>query len=262
MDDLAKVSLHSKVPLKGKTRSSPPLTLAQKLSRLERIALQETEFAKCCYDIRVCHGIAKALTMLFPNGRTDSFAPSQSRVEKVRRFLKVKVKRYTQVGEATASPLPSVEVLMRPDLFSVDLCLHSHLRIQGKEVITPCILPKVIWLSVSALNLETSLKKQPNDPLDLEAELPKDSQGRYVASIHESDIPTIAQWLMHYCIIPGGPWTIYGAVCNGLAVEDEDELPTFQQMQAKLFKPNGQKQRSLPFVNTPKNIAIVYDNTK
>ena len=250
----------SDMPFQGNRHEKRPVTMAQKLNHLEKIALQENVYATCCYDIRVCHGIAKALSMLFPHGRTNSIAPSLSRVAKVRRFLKVKVKRYVKIDETSSSQVPTVEELMLPNLFSADFLLHSRLRIKGKEVLTPCILPKIIWLAVSALNLETSLQQNPDVLLD--DELPKDSQGRYIASIHECDIPTIAHWLMHYCIIPGGPWTIYGAVCKGLAVEDQDPLPTFHQMQAKLLQTKERKTGPLPFVDTPKNVKIVYDSTK
>lgn len=238
----------------------------ERMNRLEMYALYKNPFGKCCYSLRACRGIAKALIMLFPNGRNgkSSSMPTKATIEKVKRFLKVKVKRHLNDNEMSTS-LPTLQDLLIPSLFSVDLQVHSHLRIQGKEVLTPCVLPKLIWLAVSALNLKTSTNltmNENNASLDQEEDLPKDSRGRYVTYIHESDIPQVAHWLMMYCIIPGGPWTVYGAVSAGLpAIEEKESNPQqFQKMQARLLQTDQKTRKTtpLPFVDTPKNVAFVY----
>lgn len=200
-----------------------------KMRHLDRLAKRVNPFYDFRCSLRGCHGIAKAIRMLYPNGRqTSSKPPSQATIDKVRRFLKVKVKRCTQDNDTT-SLLPTVEQLMLPGLFEADLSLRSHIRICGKEYLDPSILHKTIWLAVCALNLQAELVDNPN------AQVPKNAQGQFVATIQECKIPDIAHWLMTYCVIPGGPWAIHEAVQGGLQVSSE-EADRFAKMQARLLQ--------------------------
>ena len=251
MNDLARV--------KEQQKRVDSMSFAEKMNRLEKMAACHNPFYKCSWSLAACRGIAKAVLMLFPHGREGSSQPSKATIEKTRRFLKVKVKRHVVTD---GGDLPSVEMLLLPELFAADLGLHSHLRISGKEVLTPCVLPKIIWLAVSALNLQTRMSLTEENPnVTLNQGLPKDGKGRHVAYLNEAEVPKIAQWLQLYCVIPGGPWSIYGAISAGLPVEDESvQKQGFQAMQAKLLQKDEQKtNKKLPFVNTPKTVAIVYN---
>ena len=207
-----------------------------KMQQLDRMARQENPFYNCCYSLDACRGIAKALQMLYPKGRSNGKPPSQATIDKVRRFLKVKVKRYTQL-QPQSSSLPTVEQLMLSNLFEADPALYSHLRIGGKEYLDPSVLPKTIWLACCALNIQAEMKTNPN------AQVPIDSEGRFIATIHESNVPDIAHWLMTYCVIPGGPWSVYGAVRGGLSVSPA-ETDHFATMQRRLLQSDDDSNHS------------------
>lgn len=234
------------------------LSFTERMNRLEKLAALSNPFYNAVWSLPATHGITKAIQMLFPNGRKKDgqpVKPSKATIEKTRRFLRAKVKRHVDANDQSTS-LPTVDDLMRPGLFEADLGLHSRLRIRGLEVLTPCVLPKIIWLAVSALQLQTKLADNPSASLD--GDPPKDSKGRYVAHINQDDIPTVAQWLQTYCVIPGGPWSVAGAISEGLPVEQPEQLHPFQTMQAKLLQGDQRKTAKRPVVKTPKSVAIVY----
>ena len=214
---------HPNVPVEHETALSQEDTLLFKkaLDRLDENALLENPFGRCSYSMQACHGIAKALVMLFPNGRGETEKPpTTSKIEAVRRFLKVKVKRHTQINALFFSPLPTVEELLEPGLFSVDERVPTRLRIRGKEVITPCLLIRVIFGALAD-----------NNPKKVTFVPTQDSDGQFRQRVSTLDIPKIAAYLMEHCIIPGGAWTIYGSISNGNKMKSNN----FERLQSKLF---------------------------
>ena len=229
------------------------ISVRQQFEEMDRFIEKSNPYGKVCYTTKMCHGLAKALWMLFPQtgGRGCSTSqqplPTPATINKTRKFLKTKVRRYT---DAKCSEMPSVETLLEPDLFAVDESLYSHLRIQGKEVIPICLLTKTIFLGASLL---ANVRRQEHDhstgtpaPTSSSSSsvILQDGSGRILARLDENDVPVIAAMLVDHNIIPGGPWAVYRAIYGNTASTVSHVSVTscspgnnsFAKMQARLFQ--------------------------
>ena len=234
----AKTSVEETTTATATTETIQSPSVAEQIKLLDNLVTLGNPYGKCCYNMEACHGIAKALMMLFPKGRGDgSKMPSDALVVKVRRFLKVKVKRRVKLDD-TCWDLPSVEALLLPGLFSVDLNTPSHLRIQGREVLTLSLLPKTVWVAAACFNVQEKLQSQGKTAGDKVQDIPTDEMGRFVASVKHDDIPKIAQILTHRCIIPGGPWSVYRVICEQF-LHPSDKSKRFEDVQAQLLQSNN-----------------------
>lgn len=206
------------------------------LDELTENALVDNPYGACVYSMPACHGIAKALLMLYPKGRNETTKPpTTAKIEAARRFLRAKVKRHTQTN-ALSSPLPTVEDLLQPGLFSVDDHLPSRLRIRGKEVVTPCLLGQVIFVAISRSSATAREQQAGKDPETITAVLTQDNDGNFKQRIRTLEIPNLVSFLMTHCIIPGGAWSIYGTISNAYMKSSYQCDNNFERLQLQLLE--------------------------
>ena len=188
-------------------------------------------YGKCCYNLATCHGTSKALLILFPKDGcrrqlqtdgTTSPLPCQALIRKARKFLKQRVQHKRQEGD---TELPSVETLMEPNLFAVDMSVPSRLRIRGKELLTPCIFPKTVFLSAHII---CGVEKRKEDSTSsssaaASAAAGEITKGGRTINVSTQEIPMIAAMLLLHCVLPGGPWSVYNLVCRDESDNDNKD---------------------------------------